>query len=315
MESNNKMSEDAIQEFALQKGIKASSTEEIIKDSNNPMIALEMNRFIDTYIADIKNEAIPKDVKFERIDANGVPVEWVSGPEATEDKAFFHLFGGGYAMGVLETRKWSAYLFWRTTQIRCLNVGYRLAPEHPFPAALEDSVIAYRWLLSTGIKPGNVIIGGGSAGGGLTVATLLKLKELNIPLPRAAVLLSPWVDLTCRSTSLKTNAKNEPLLASVIRLLAALYAQKNNRKNPFISPVYANLEGLPPMLIQVGSLEILLDECKLLAERAKSMDVDIILEVWEDMIHGFQDFGDNLRDSQQALEHIGEFVQNVLKAK
>ena len=216
-------------------------------------------------------------------------------------------------MGRLETRKWSAYLLGQASKLRCLNVEYRLAPENPFPAALEDSIKAYRWLLSMGIKSKSLIIGGGSAGGGLAVATLLKLKELNIPLPAAVVLLSPWVDLSCQGKSLKTNAKYEPLLASIIRICAEAYAHGTPKKDPFLSPIYGNLKGLPPMLIQVGNLEILLDENILLAERAKSMSVDVTLEIWEDMIHGFQDFGDELSESQQALERIGIFIQKHFK--
>ncbi len=309
LEKDNLLAERAIKEFSLKKGV---STKEILEKKGDWMLILELNRYISKLKASYKDKFIPKDVSFERIDANGVPADWVINAGASEQKIIFFLFGGGYVMGTLETRKWLPYLLGRATKMRCLNIGYRLAPEHPFPAGLEDSVKAYRWLLSTGISANNIVIAGASAGGGMTMATLLKLRELNQPLPAAAIMLSPWVDLTGRGKSIKTNAIYEPELASAVRLMAGVYLQGERRKNPLASPVHANLEGLPPMLIQAGSIEVLRDDSALLAERAESAGVVVTLEIWEGMTHVFQNFGDDLPDSKQAIEHIAEFIRKIL---
>jgi len=306
VDRNNRLSEKAAREFALKKGIDIKDAIELKGDLK---LINELYRFIDKYTSIQKNKSIPSNVKFEKINANGVPAEWIITPNAKNKQIIFYLYSGGFMWGSLETRRFIPYLLGRATKLRCLNIGYRLAPEHPFPAALEDSVNAYKWLLSTGINSNNIIIAGSSAGGGLSIATMLKLRDLGFQLPTAAVLLSPWVDLTCEGESLKTNAKFSPFGPILVKIMAKTYLNKEKSTNPFASPVFANLKGLPPLLIQAGSIEILLDDSISLASKAKSAGVSVDLEIWKGMIHVFHNFGDDLSDSKNALKNISKFIQ------
>ena len=185
---------------ALEEFIKIKAKEGIdVKsalDKGDGRLSLELTRFQNKYRteADKPWSNIPSDVKFERIDADGVPVEWIICPGASEIRIIFYFFGGGYIYGDLDTRRWNSYLLGKATKLRVLNVGYRLAPENPFPAALEDAITSYKWLLSKGFKSKKIIISGASAGGALAVSTMLKLRELGISLPAGAVLLSPYAD-------------------------------------------------------------------------------------------------------------------------
>ncbi|MHA1723762.1 MAG: alpha/beta hydrolase [Promethearchaeota archaeon] len=310
LERNAKLSEEAAIKFAKQKGI---PEEDAINRKGDWNIILELARFISDYTAMENNKKLPQDIKYMRVNANGIPAEWVLNPNVSEDGILFFLFGGGYIMGNLETRRTLPAIIGRAAKIRCLNIQYRLAPEYPFPAAIEDSIHAYKWLLSTGINSKKIIICGASAGGGLSVATLLKIRELSLPMPAGAILLSPWVDLSCKGKSIKKNAIYEPELATTVRALASVYLNGANKKNPFASPIYADLSGLPPLLIQVGEIEVLHDECMTLAEKAKMAGIDVTLEVWEGMTHVFQNFGDELPESKRAIENIKKFIYNVLK--
>lgn len=309
----NSMNEKALEEFTEKKSREGISVSEALKNNDFKLI-IELSRYQTKYIALNMYEPLPDDVKCEVIDADGVAAEWYTNPNVVHDQVLFHLFGGGYVMGTLETRRRLPFLLGRESKVRCLNIGYRLAPEHPFPAALEDSIKAYRWLLSIGIVPENIVFSGASAGGGLVIATVLKLRELGIPLPAAMVLLSPWVDLALTGDSLKENAKFEPNITKpMLRSIAMAYLRGKDPKNPLASPLYADLKGLPPMLIQAGSIEVLLDDSVRLAEHAKASGVEVNLEVWEGMTHVFQKFGDSLANSQQAIENIGKFTQNTLR--
>lgn len=309
LEKGAVVSAKAAEKFAAKHGV---SVEDITNMRVKGALLLGMNRHMSAATALEAYKRIPNDVAFDRVDAGGVESEWIYVPDATEKKVFFHLFGGGYIMGNLEIRRWSPYLYSKETHMRCLNVGSRLAPEHPYPAALEDSINAYKWLLAQDIDPKDVIICGESAGGGLTMAIMLKLRDLELPLPVAAVMQSPWVDLRGRGKSLKEFYKYEPELASGAKAMASLYSGNNSRKNPYISPVYAELEGLPPLLIQVGGNEVLRDEAILLAERAKTSGVDITLEVYDGMTHVFQGFADKLEESMDAWKNIGSFVEKYI---
>ena len=191
-----------------------------------------------------------------------------------------------------------------------LILGYRLAPEHPFPAALEDSVRAYEWLInSEGYNPKKLIIAGDSAGGGLTIATLVKLRDQGVSLPAAAVCLSPWTDLAATGESIKTKLHEDPFISPDELIFdARLYLGKTDPKNPYASPLYANFKGLPPLCIQVGSAEIILDDSTRLAKRAKEAGVEEQLDIWEDMIHVFQAFAVLAPESIEGINKIGEFI-------
>jgi monoterpene epsilon-lactone hydrolase len=213
-------------------------------------------------------------------------------------------------LGSINTHREMISRISRAAGARALAIDYRLAPEHPYPAAVEDATAAYRWLLCTGVDPARLVIGGESAGGGLTVATLAALRDAGEPLPAAGVCVSPWVDLECLGESMTTKAEIDPIAQrQVILEMAKAYLGDAGPRTPLAAPLYADLTGLPPLLIQVGASEILLDDSTRLAERAKSAGVDVTLELWNDMIHMWHFFAAMLPEGQQAIDRIGEFVR------
>lgn len=265
--------------------------------------------------AGFENEAqllpVADDVTCEPARIGGVPAEWISAPGASDDRILFYLHGGGYNMGSLNTHRELVSRLARAAQARALSIDYRLAPEHPHPAAIEDSVAAYRALLAEGIDSARIAIGGDSAGGGLTLATLVALRDAGDALPAAAVCLSPWTDLACAGESMINKADVDPIIVTVdaIKLMAKRYAGGADLREPLISPLYADLGGLPPMLIHVGTSERLLDDSTRLADRAREAGVDVALEAWDDMIHVWHFFAAMLPEGRQAIEDIGEFVR------
>jgi monoterpene epsilon-lactone hydrolase len=251
-----------------------------------------------------------EDVRCERVDAGGVPAEWITTPEAAHERAIYYLHGGAYVMGSINTHREMISRLSRAAGARALAIEYRLAPENPFPAAVEDSTAAYRWLLSTGVDPARLVIAGDSAGGGLTMATLVALRDAGDPLPAAAVCLSPWVDMEGLGGSMITRAEADPMTQRESLLQTAkAYLGDAHPRTPLAAPLYADLRGLPPLLIQVGTAETLLDDATRLAERAKSAGVDVALEVWDDMFHVWQFFAGMLPEGQQAIDRIGEFIR------
>jgi acetyl esterase/lipase len=191
-----------------------------------------------------------------------------------------------------------------------LVIDYRLAPEHPHPAAVDDAVAAYRWMLSIGLKPSRMAIAGDSAGGGLTVATLVAARDARLPIPAAGVCLSPWVDLEGIGESMTTKAAADPLVQKDrLAPLAAAYLAGKSARTPLAAPLYADLAGLPPLLVQVGTAETLLDDAARLAERARKAGVKVSYEPWEGMIHVWQIFAPMIDEAQQAIDRIGEFVR------
>ncbi len=252
---------------------------------------------------------LPPDVKTQAVDAGGVRAEWIWRPESDLERAFLYLHGGGYAIGSIATHRYLMQGIGKASGARVLGIDYRLAPENPFPAAVEDTVTAWRWMLAQGLEPKRCAIAGDSAGGGLTLATLVALRDRGIPLPGAAALLSPWADLAGTGASVKTKAAEDPMVTEPgLRMMADAYLGGADARNPLASPLYANLSGLPPLLIQVGSAEILLDDATRVAERARAAGVEVELESWEDMVHVFQAFP-MLAEAGQAIEKIGAFVR------
>jgi acetyl esterase/lipase len=253
---------------------------------------------------------LPDDVKAEPVDAGSVAAEWITTPEGGGERTILYLHGGGYVIGSIRTHRDLASRFSRAAKARVLLIDYRLAPEHPHPAAVEDATAAYRWLLAQGVKPSRLAIGGDSAGGGLTVATLVALRDAGQPLPAAGVCLSPWVDLEGLGESMTTKADTDPMVQRD-RLLgyAQHYLAGQSPRTPLAAPLYADLSGLPPLLIQVGSAETLLDDSTRLAERARKAGVAADLEIWDDMIHVWQAFAAVLPEGQQAIENIGRFLR------
>ena len=250
------------------------------------------------------------DVKSETVDAGGVPAEWVRVPESREDRVILYVHGGGYVIGSLNTHRELVSRIGRAAQARVLNVDYRLAPEHPFPAAVEDATTAYRWLLDSGLDAGRVTIAGDSAGGGLTLGTLLALRDAGDSLPAAAVCLSPWIDLEGTGDSAQPGGADDPLLElEGLREMGRHYASAGVARHPHAAPLYGDYRGLPPLLIQVGTREILLDDATRVAERARAAKVDVELETWDGLIHVWQLFGPNVPEAVQAVNKIGEFIR------
>lgn len=251
-----------------------------------------------------------KDIKSEAVNAGGVPAEWVCAPNAASDRVILYVHGGGYIMGSVNTHRDLMGRLSRAAQARVLGLNYRLAPESPFPAPVEDATAAYRWLLAQGIKPSRIAIGGDSAGGGLVVATLVALRDAGQPLPAAGVCLSPWTDMENTGASMTTKAKADPVVQrEMVGVIAKLYLGGKDPRSPLASPLYADLHGLPPLLIQVGESETLLDDSTRLAEKAKVAGVPAKLEVWPEMIHVWQIFGSFLPEARQAIDGIGAFVR------
>jgi monoterpene epsilon-lactone hydrolase len=253
---------------------------------------------------------LAEDVRRDPVDAAGVPAEWITTPEALHEWGIYYLHGGGYTLGSINTHREMISRLSRAARARALAIDYRLAPEHPFPAAVEDSTAAYRWLLAIGVDPARLVIAGDSAGGGLTVATLVALRDAGDPLPAAAVCLSPWVDLEGLGESMTTRAEVDPMVQreELLQHVKA-YLGDAHPRTPLAAPLYADLRGLPPLLIQVGTAETLLDDSTRLAERAKAAGVDVVLEPWDDMIHVWQFCAAILPEGQQAIDRIGEFIR------
>ncbi len=248
----------------------------------------------------------------EPADASPVLAEWLHAPEADESRVLLYLHGGGYLLGSIATHRALAARIAAAAGIRGLIIDYRLAPEHPFPAALEDAIAAYDFLLEHGFAPERIAIGGDSAGGGLTIATLTALRDSDRPLPGAAIALSPWTDLEATGESVETC--DDPMLGSRDELLAtaALYLDGADARTPTASPLYADLEGLPALAIQVGTAEKLLDDSTRIAERIRSAGGEVELEVFEDLIHVFQSMAPHVPESLEAIEKLGSFLERRL---
>jgi acetyl esterase/lipase len=252
----------------------------------------------------------PEDVTCAAVDAGGVPAAWLQAPNALADRVILYLHGGGYVLGSIASHRGLAGRLSRAAAARVLLLDYRLAPEHPFPAALDDATAAYRWLLNQGADPARLVIAGDSAGGGLTIATLVALRDAGVALPAAAVCQSPWVDLEGLGESMTTKAAADPLVnKDMLSRLAAWYLHDTPARTPLAAPLYADLRHLPPLLMQVGTAETLLDDATRLADKATAAGVDVTLEPWEDMIHVWQLFAPMLPEGQQAIDRMGSFIQ------
>jgi phosphinothricin tripeptide acetyl hydrolase len=253
----------------------------------------------------------PSDVKVERVNTPVAPAEWLRPPSAEPGRVVLYLHGGGYVIGSPRSHRHLAAAIAGGAGASALLLDYRLAPEHPFPAAVEDATAAYRWLLDQAIAPERIVIAGDSAGGGLTVATLLALREARVPLPAGGVCISPWVDLTCSGASYATKVDADPIVQrSGVEEMARAYLGATSPRTPLASPLFADLRGLPPLLIHVGSDEVLLDDAVQLAARAKAAGVDVTLEVYDRMIHVWHWFLPMLDEAQTAVEAIGRFVRS-----
>ncbi|WP_165831984.1 alpha/beta hydrolase [Aliidiomarina sp. B3213] len=244
-------------------------------------------------------------VSRQRLSIQGIPAYQAMPAEKTSDKTILYLHGGGYVFGNENTHRQVVDGLALICNATVLMPFYRLAPEHPFPAALNDALTAYNDLLSLGVKPENIMIAGDSAGGGLAVALALELRNQSLPMPALLTLFSPWADLTVNLESHRSNAKIDPMLVPKgLHSCARAYCQNTPRNHPQCSPLFADLTGLPPIHIQVGSDEILIDDARKLHENAKKAGVETTLEVFEGMWHVFQLHSHQLPEATEALEKV-----------
>ena len=256
---------------------------------------------------------LPDGASHQVVDAGGVPSEWVDVPESRADRVFLFIHGGGYYRGsARSTRSVCAWIAGATGS-RVLSIDYRLAPEYPFPAAIEDTHATYRWLQAEGIAAERIVVGGISAGGGLTLALLLAVRDAQEPLPAGAVPMSAWTDLAQTGETFITKAAVDPGISKeYLDRFAGLYLDGTDPRTPLASPLYGKLQGLPPILMQVGSAETMLDDSLAFAERAREAGVEVTLEEWPDMFHGWQSQAYQLAEAREAVARIGDFYRQVV---
>ena len=250
----------------------------------------------------------------EGVDADGVPAEWVAAPDAGSG-AVLYLHGGGYVTGSVISHRGMAASLSRASGCRVLTIDYRLAPENKHPAQVQDAHTAYRWMLNNGVDASSLFVAGDSAGGGLTVATLLKARDAGDPMAAAGVCISPWIDMEGNGDSMRSKAGVDPMVSyEGLMDMATHFLGDGDRRDPLAAPLHADLAGLPPLLIIVGTAETLLDDAVRLHEKAESAGVDSTLEIWEDMVHIWPWFAPFLPEGQQAMEQMGDFIKEQIGA-
>jgi len=256
---------------------------------------------------------VPDDVAVSEVTAGGVPAHWLTAPGADAGRVLLFLHGGGFELGSLRSDGELAARLGRASGMRVLFPEYRLAPEHPFPAAIDDVLAAWRWL-AAGVDARSVAVAGDSAGGGLAVALLVALRDAGAALPAAAVLMSPTVDLTSSGASMRTRAGQDPFSTpAMLRAFAAGYLAGADPKTPLASPLFASLAGLPPLLVQVGTADLLLSDSERLAMAAATAGVDVTLEIGEDLPHVYQILL-GTPEAAEATGRIGKFLRSRIRA-
>jgi monoterpene epsilon-lactone hydrolase len=253
---------------------------------------------------------VADDVTCEAVDCDRVPGEWSQLPGSDPSRVLLFFHGGGYCSGSILSHRRMVTEAGRAARMRTLAIGYRLAPDHPYPAAHEDAMAAWRFLRRQGIAAENIAVGGDSAGGNLTITLINRLRAAGEALPACAWLVSPWTDLTMSGATLDTKDAVDPLIhKAYLEELADAYAASADRRDPVISPLFADLHGFPSTLIQVGSAETLLADATRFAAAAGAADVDVTLEIWPHMIHAWPLWNAKLEDGRRALASAGEFIR------
>jgi epsilon-lactone hydrolase len=268
----------------------------------------DFRRIFEEFLGEL---AIPDDATFIEVDAGGVPAIWASAPGASSDRVVVHLHSGGLVMGSAHGYRAFGANLSAATGARVLLVDYRLAPEHPFPAQLDDALAAYRWVLSTGLAPEAVVLCGDSGGGGLGLAALLALRDTGEPLPAAGVAISPVTDWTLSGESMVSNAASDPLVPGpdlLAMLRPMVLGEHGDPRDPLASPVFGDYTGLPPLLVMAGSIETLRDDGIRVVQAANAAGVDVTWLEGEGMVHIWPIFADRLPEAREAIERIGSFV-------
>ncbi|HWE77356.1 MAG TPA: alpha/beta hydrolase [Pseudolabrys sp.] len=255
----------------------------------------------------------PRGTHTELVDAGGVHAHLVSTPRSAPERHVLYLHGGAYIVGSPRLYRHFTWRIADAARARVLVIAYRRAPEHPYPAALDDAMAAWQWLLARGADPHHAFIMGDSAGGGLTLATMLKLRDSGVPLPAAAVALSPWTDLALTGASFHDNAASDPMLvASDVPRFAAGYIGSADARDPYLSPLYGDPRGLPPTLIQAGSDEILRDDAVRMAQRMREAGCAVELQVWPKMPHVWHLLVPVLPEARAAMDEIARFLARTM---
>lgn len=252
---------------------------------------------------------VPANISREKIDADGVSCEWFRVANAAKGAVLF-LHGGGFVIGSTKSHQALIARVAEVSGYDVLGVNFRLAPEYPFPSPLRDCVSAYLYLLDQQIAPENIAIVGDSAGGALVIATLVSLRDEGWPLPACAVTLSGWADLTLTADSMQRNAERDPVVSKeILQDMAPLYCNGQDAKNPLISPVFADLSGLPPLLLQVGDRDVCEDDSRKIADNARVAGVDVQFDFWPEMIHCWHTYYDTLPEARAAVAKIGSYLR------
>ena len=252
-------------------------------------------------------------VKVEAIELGGVNCQLLIPADADDDRVIMYLHGGGYLLGSLQSHAGLASEIGKSASCRVLQVDYRLAPEHQFPAPIEDACKVYHALLAGGTKSEKIILAGDSAGGGMVIACIASLKESGSALPGAAVCLSPWLDLKFTGESITSCKEVDPIIdTEVLSMMVSAYMGEQDPEQYKASPLHADLQGFPPLLIQVGECEILLSDSERLAEKAREAQLDLVYEKWPEMIHVWQLFYPHLTEARTAIAKIGEFIREKI---
>ncbi|MBF4691518.1 alpha/beta hydrolase [Fusibacter ferrireducens] len=254
-----------------------------------------------------------QDVQIEAASIHGMNGEWIIPKHSKSDKAILYIHGGGFISGSCSSHRMHVTRFAKGSNVKALIFDYRLAPEHPHPAALDDSVSAYKWLLDQGYNSKNIVIMGESAGGTLTLSTLLALKSMHLELPKSAISISPVTDLSCSANSFIINAKKDIAPMNSWRVWTNYYVNEHDIKDPLLSPLYGDLVGLPPIYLTIGTHEIHFDDTLNFAKKAEASGVDVTLKEWQGMVHAFPILSPLFPEAQSAHESICDFVRHSLE--
>ncbi|MFC1884163.1 alpha/beta hydrolase [Thermodesulfobacteriota bacterium] len=273
-----------------------------------------LSRYISEYMADLnmKKYPIPEGIKIEKIEFDGFDGEMQILPDVPEDRILLYFHGGGQVLGSSKMHRLLTIEIGKAANLKVLSINYRLAPENPFPSGLEDCFSSYKWLLEKGFLPENIVIGGDSSGGNQTLATLLKIRDQGLPMPAGAFALSPAIDYTLESKTKYSNRETDMLSDRGVFWWDLAYLGNSDPYNPYISPVYGDLKGIPRLLLQVSTSEMLYDHSTRFVERARAAGVEAVLQEWDDMMHVWQGYGlHDLPEARESIDKIGEFVRNL----
>jgi acetyl esterase/lipase len=260
-----------------------------------------------------KSYTLPRNIDIQPTFIGDMYSEWIRPADVRHDRAILYLHGGGYTMGSCNTHRSLAAWISAASQVSTFLIDYRLAPENPYPAALDDTINAFHYLIDQGIEPSKIIIAGDSAGGGLAIAATLSLRDKKEKLPGGIICISPWADLTMSGETMVTCSETDPFITRETSILHAnRYVGKHDPKSPLISPIFADLSGFPPMIIQVGEYEVLRSDAVRLSENASRTGVDVSLEIWDGMWHVWHMLVGRMPESRRAIDKLGAFVRKCL---